>query len=178
MTDHALPSTYARTLRTLIRYAVALGILGLLIGISYQESAHKLTHAAAPDGLRLQATLPLALVHGHVFTMGVLMPLALAGALVLALKAGGAPLGPRMLATLTRGYLPFAAASMALQLFKGYFILLAVRGGELDMGAVDAAFLGGSAALRYGVYAVVHAGMGITLGTVLVGLWRSLGRRA
>ena len=94
-TDHALPTTYAQTLRTLIRYAVVLGILGLLIGISYQESAHKLTYAAASDGLRLQATLPLALVHGHVFTMGVLMPLALAGALVLALKAGGVGYYPR-----------------------------------------------------------------------------------
>jgi hypothetical protein len=177
LSSHALPDSYAGTLKTLVRYAIAMAVFGILIGIAYQESAHKLTHAAAPDGLRLQATLPLALVHGHVFTMGVLLPLALAGALVLALKAGGAAVGPRMLAVLTWGFLPFAAASIALQLFKGYFILLAVRHGQPDMGAVDAAFMAGSSSLRYVVYAVVHSGMGISLGIFLVGLWRSLGRK-
>jgi hypothetical protein len=178
LSDQTLPAPYAKTLRILIRYAIALAIFGLLIGIAYQESAHKLTHAAAPDGLRLQATLPLALVHGHVFTVGVLLPLALAGALVLARKAGGAEVGPRLLAVLTWGFLPFAVASIALQLFKGYFILLSVRNGQLDMGAVDAAFLAGSSTLRYVAYAVVHSGLGISLGIFLVGLWRSLGRKA
>lgn len=171
-----LPVPYPKTLRILIRFAIALAVLGLLIGVSYQESAHKLTHAAAPDGLRLQAVLPLALVHGHFFTLGVLLPLAMAGALALALKAGGRPLGSRSLAFLTAGYLPFAAASLALQLFKGYFILLAVRHGQHDLGAVDAAFLGGSAALRFALYAVIHSGMGLSLGVFLVALWRSLGK--
>ncbi len=83
-----------------------------------------------------------------------------------------------MLAILTWGFLPFATASIALQLFKGYFILLAVRNGQLDMGAVDAAFMAGSSSLRYVVYALVHSGMGISLGIFLVGLWRSLGRKA
>jgi len=178
VSDQVLPVSYSKTLKILIRYAVVMAVFGLLIGVSYQESAHKLTHAAAPDGLRLQATLPLALVHGHVLTMGVLLPLALAGALVLALKAGGSAVGSRMLAVLTRGFLPFVAASIALQLFKGYFILLSVRNGQLDMGAVDAAFMAGSSSLRYVVYALVHSGMGISLGIFLVGLWRSLGRKA
>lgn len=172
----SLPRHYGRTLRILIRFAIALAVAGLLIGVSYQESAHKLTHAAAPDGLRLQAVLPLALVHGHFFTVGVLLPLALAGALVLALQAGGRPVGARPLAFLTAGYLPFAVASLALQLFKGYYVLLAVRHGQQDLGAVDAAFLGGSAVLRFVLYAVIHTGMGVTLGVFLVALWRSLGR--
>ena len=109
MSDQALPASYTKTLKSLIRFAIAMAVFGLLIGVSYQESAHKLTHAAAPDGLRLQATLPLALVHGHVLTMGVLLPMALAGALVLARKAGGSEVGSRMLFVLTRGFLPFAA---------------------------------------------------------------------
>ena len=174
---NSLPWNYTAAIRTLIRFAIVLAVLGLLIGISYQESAHKLTYEMAPEGLRLQAVLPLALVHGHVFTVGVLLPLALAGALVLALKTGARPVGSLALGVLTRGYLPFAAATVALQLFKGYFILLAVRHGQTDMGAVDAAFLGGSSALRYAVYAVVHSGMGLTLGFFLVALWRSLGKR-
>ena len=178
MTNQALPASYTGILKVLIRYAIAMAIFGILIGIAYQESAQKLTHEMAPDGVRLQAVLPLALVHGHVFTMGVLLPLALAGALVLSLKVGASAMGNRMLATLKWGFLPFATASIALQLFKGYFILLTVRSGQVDMGAVDAAFMAGATTLRYIVYGVVHSGMGISLVIFLVGLWRSLGKRS
>jgi len=172
--ENSMPTAYATATRTLLRYAIAMGIFGLLIGIAFQESAHKLPFSAAPAGLHLEAILPLALVHGHVFLLGVLMPLALAGTLLLGLKCGGRQVGPRMLAVLTRGFLPFAALTIALQLFKGYFILLAVRHGQHDMAAVDASFLGGSAALRFAIYAVIHTGMGVSLGIFLVGLWRSL----
>ncbi len=172
--ENSLPAPYASTVRTLLRYAIVMGIFGLLIGVAFQESAKKLTFVNAPAGLHLESILPLALVHGHVFTLGVLMPLAMAGALVLGLKSGGRPVGPRVLAWLTRGFLPFAALTIALQLFKGYFILLTVRSGQYDMAAVDAAFLGGSPALRAALYGVIHTGMGVTLGVFLVGLWRSL----
>ena len=169
---------YTRLTRVLIRYAIAMGVFGLLIGIAFQESAHKLTYTMAPAGLHLEAVLPLALVHGHAFTLGVLLPLALAGALHLGLKTGGRPVGPRALAWLKWGFLPFAAASVALQLFKGYSVLLAVRHGQHDLAIVDAMFLGGSASLRYAVYAVVHSGMGVSLGVFLVALWRSLDLRS
>ena len=168
--------TERATVRTLIRYAIAMAIVGLLIGISYQESAKKLPYEAMPGGEHLEAVIHLALVHGHVFTIGVLLPLGLAGALVLSRKAGGAEVPGWALHTLTRGYLPFAALVIALQLYKGYHFLLMARAGERDFAVIDAAFLGGSHVLRYGIYAVVHSGMGITLGVFLVALWRSLGR--
>lgn len=171
------PHVYAGTLRRLIRFAIVMAVLGLLVGVAYQESAHKLPIAAVPVGVHLPAVLPLALVHGHIITIGFLLPLALAGALVLGLQAGGRPVSPRSLAWLEWGFLPFAAATVALQLFKGYFILLAVRHGQHDLAAVDASFLGGVPALRYGIYAVIHTGMAVTLGVFLVALWRSLGRR-
>jgi len=173
----ALPDGYAATMRTLIRYAIVMAFVGLLVGVAFQESAKKLPFSEAGAGLHLEAMLPLALVHGHVFTLGVLFPLALAGALVLGLKSGGRTVGPRTQAWLTRGFLPFAALTVALQLFKGYAILLAVRHGNHDMAAVDAAFLGGSPALPAAVYGVFHTGMGVTLGVFLVGLWRSLAKR-
>ena len=171
---HAPDDATRTALRTLIRYAIVMAILGLLIGISSQESAKKLTWEMAPGAMQQAVLLPLALVHGHVFTVGVLLPLALAGALVLGPKAGGRAVGPRALAWLRRGFLPFAAASLALQLFKGYFILLSVRGGESDLEAIDHAFMAGSHVLRYVLYAVVHSGMGVSLGVFLVALWRSL----
>jgi hypothetical protein len=171
------PAVYARELRVLVRFAVAMGLFGLLVGIAYQESAHKLPWEATTAGVHLAAVHALSLVHGHIFTLGVFLPLALAGALVLALRAGGRPLGGRVLAVLRLGYLPFATATVLLQLVKGYVFLLAVRGGETDLAVVDAGFMAGNAVLRYAVYAVVHAGMGVTLGVVLVALWRSLGTR-
>ena len=177
MTPTDLPDSYRRALRTLLRYAIVMAILGLLIGVSYQESSKKLPHEDTPTGFHLEAVIHLALVHGHVFTVGVLLPLAMAGALLIARRIGGAELSGRSLAWLTRGFLPLAAASLSLQLYKGYHILLMARAGERDFAVIDHAFLGGSHVLRYGVYALVHTGMGVCLGAFLVLLWRSLGRR-
>lgn len=170
--------TERATVRTLIRYSIVMAIVGLLIGIAYQESAKKLPYEAIPAGGHLEAVLHLALVHGHVFTLGVLLPLAMAGALVLARKAGGSEVPGWAQRTLTRGYLPFAALALALQFYKGYHFLLLARSGERDFSVIDEAFFGGSHVLRYGIYAVVHSGMGIALGTYLVRLWVSLKTRA
>jgi hypothetical protein len=172
-----MTTTERATVRHLIRYAVVMGIVGLLIGISFQESAKKLPFSQIGGGQHLEAVIHLALVHGHVFTLGVLLPLAMAGALVLARKTGGAEVPAWAQRTLTRGYLPFAALSLALQLYKGYHFLLMARAGERNFAVMDDAFMGGIHALRYGIYAAVHSGMGITLGVFLVMLWRSLGRK-
>lgn len=172
-----LPDHYPGALRAVIRFTIIMAFVGLLIGIAFQESAKKLPFAAAPAGLHLEAILPLALVHGHVFTVTVLVPLAMVGALVLALRAGGAPVSRRSLLWLTRGYLPFATASVVLMLVKGYHVLLAVRGGQTDFAVIDGAFLGGHGVARYAIYAFAHSGMGVTLGVFLVALWRSLSRR-
>jgi hypothetical protein len=172
-----LPAHYPRALRVVIRYSIVMAFVGLLIGISFQESAKKLPFAKAPAGPHLEAILPLALVHGHVFVMTVLVPLAMAGVLLISLRVGGAPVSPRSLRWLTHGYLPFASASVALMLVKGYFMLLAVRHGQTDFAVIDDAFLGGHGVARYAIYAFAHAGMGVALGVFLVALWRSLGRR-
>ena len=174
-TSTPLPGAYRRTVMSLIRYAVVMAFVGLLVGIAFQESARKLTFAMAGAGLHLEAIMTLALVHGHVFVMGVIMPLVLGAALMMAHQAGGREVGPTGLAWLVKGYLPFAAATTLLQMVKGYHVLLAVRHGAVDLAAVDAAFLGGAhAPLRMGLYGLFHAGMGITLGVFLVALWRSL----
>ncbi len=51
------------------------------------------------------------------------------------------------------------------------------RAGERDFAVMDDAFMGGIHTLRYGIYAVVHSGLAITLGVFLVALWRSLGKK-
>jgi len=170
------PPHYSDATRTLLRFAVVMAIVGLISGIAYQESAKKLPYDAVDPGLRMQATLHLALVHGHIFLTTMILPVTLAGMLFLALKTGGSPLGTRSLRLLTRGYLPFATGAVVLMLVKGYHFLLQVRGGARDLAAIDSALFGGSAVVRYAVYGLVHAGMGITLTVFLVALWRSLGR--
>lgn len=171
-----LPGHYRRTLAALIRFAIVMGLVGLLAGLAFQESARKLSFAEAGAGLHLEAIFGLALVHGHVFVMGVILPLVLGGALLMARKAGGREVGPRAPAWLVRGYLPFAAATTLLQLLKGYHVLLAVRGGQTDLAAIDHAFLGGQEVLRYALFGVSHTAMGVCLAVFLVALWRSLRR--
>ena len=174
MTHSDLPASYRRTLRALLRYAIVMVFVGLLLGVSFQESSKKLPFETAPAGIHIESVIQLALVHGHVFVMGVFLPLGLAGALLLARRAGGAEVSSRGQSWLVRGYLPLAAASLALHLYKGYHVLLMARAGERDLAVIDHAFMGGSHVLRYGIYAVVHTGMAVALGVFLVLLWRSL----
>ena len=170
--------TERTTVRSLIRYAVVMAIIGLLIGISFQESAKKLPFSEIPGGQHLEAVIHLALVHGHVFTLGALLPLAMACALALARKTGGAEVPAWAQRTLTWGYLPFAARLPGLAAIQRLpFPAHGPGPGERDFAMMDDAFMGGNHALRYGIYAVVHSGLGITLGVFLVALWRSLGRK-
>lgn len=178
MTQSPTTHSYDATLRTLLRYSIVMTFAGLLVGVSFQESAKKLPFEVAPAGIHIESILQLALVHGHVFTIGVFLPLAMAGALLLARHLGGGEVGSRSLAWLSRGYLPFAAASLLLHLYKGYHFLLMARAGERDLAVIDAAFFGGSHVLRYAVYGVIHSAMGVSLGVFLVALWRSLGKKA
>jgi hypothetical protein len=174
MSPNTLPDGYARTLRALIRFAVVMTILTLLVGLAYRESTKKLDYTMAPPGLHLEAVLGLGLVHGHFALLGVVLPLCFGGALLLGLKAGGRAISPRTLRVALWHYVPAASLSLALQLYAGYHVLLAVRGGDHDLGAIEARLLGGSDVLRYALYGVAHGGMGVGLGILAIGLWRSL----
>jgi len=175
MTVHdPTPAHYRSAIRTLLRFAAAMALFGLLCGVLFQESSKQLEYAEAPGGLRLEAVLSLALVHGHVLVSATLLPIAMAAALMLALRAGGAEITSRSLAWLTRGYLPCVTVAVLLMLYKGYHVLLSVRFGATDLDLVDERYFGGLKALRHGVYAVSHIGMAVGLGVFCVALWRSL----
>lgn len=174
--ERTLPPHYADSTRALLRYSVVMTIVALLSGVLFQESSKKLDYAATPPGVRLEAVLSLALVHGHVFLTAVLIPIAMASALFLARRIGGAELTQRPLKWLTRGYLPFVTATVALMLYKGYHTLLSVRFGARDFDQIDASYFGGLVWLRHGVYGVTHVGMAVSLGVFVVALWRSLKR--
>ena len=169
-----MPDHYRTATRTLLRFAIIMAVVGLLSGVLFQESAKKLDLGTVDPGLRMHATIHLALVHGHIFVTCVLLPVALAGMLFLARRVGSAPVGPRAVAFATRGYLPFVTGTVALMLYKGYHFLLTARGGEGSLAEIDASLFGGSAAVRAAVYGLVHTGMAVTLVVFLVAVWRSL----
>lgn len=173
-----LPAHYRTTLRCLLRFAAVMTIVGLLTGVLFQESSKKLSPAEVGAGLQLAATLRLALVHGHVLTTAVLLPIALAAALVLGRLAGGAELTARTLRWLTRGYLPLVCAALALMLYKAYHVLISVRLGNTDLEAIDEQLFAGQTALRHALYGLTHVGLALTLGVFAVALWRSLAERA
>jgi hypothetical protein len=170
----AVPGHYRSTVRTLLKFAIVATVVAFLAGVAFQESQKKLSYADAAPGLRLEAILSLALVHGHIFVTAVLIPIAMACVLFLARKIGGAELTRSSLAYLTRGYLPAVTVTLLLMLYKGYHVLLAVRHGTTDLAAVDASYFGGSLALRHGVYAVTHITMSVALIVFLVRVWISL----
>ena len=175
MSKSDLPAHYTSTLRTLLRFAAVMCVVALLMGISYQESSKKLTLEMDP-GLRLSATLRLALLHGHVFLTAVLIPMAAAGALLIARRIGGSELRPRTLKWLTRVYLPSVCLTLLMMVIKAYQLLLAVRGGESDLAAIQERFFFGSQAWRHAIYGVVHMFMGVGLSVFFIAISRSVSK--
>lgn len=177
--NRPLPEHYGPCIRTLLRFACAMMMFGLLSGVLFQESSKKVTHADAPNGLHWEATYSLAFVHGHAFLIGVLIPVCVAGMLLLAQRVGGRSLSGRSLGWLRRAYLPGAAVAVLLMLYKGYHVLLHLRMTEVrDLDEIDAKLFGGIKALRHGVYGLSHVAMAVGLGVFAVAMWRSLGRGA
>ena len=169
------PRHYTTAIRTLLRYALVLMVVGLLSGVAYQESSKKVSLAPGPGGLRFwEITLHLALVHGHVMVTGVLLPVAMAGMLHMARAYGGSEVSPRALRWAVGTYLPCVTVTVSLMLYKGYHVLLSVRAGESDMVQIDAALFGGSTVLRHGLYGISHVGMAFGLLVFAWSLWRSL----
>jgi len=166
-----LPEHYRRALVTLVRFACVMTIVGLLSGVLFQESSKKL-----PDShpLHVQATLRLALLHGHVLVSAVLIPLACAGMLLVARRVGGRELTSKPLTWLVRGYLPLLCVTLTLMLVKSYHVLLAVRRGAEDLVEIDERFFFGQTMLRHATYGVAHVGMAVALGVFVVAIWRSL----
>lgn len=177
MTDKhsVLPAHYTAAIRSLLRFALIMVIIGLLSGIAFQESSKKMTLAPSTGGLsHLDAVLPLALVHGHILVIGVLFPVAMASVLYLARTCGGSEVSRRALRWTVGVYVPFVSVSVALMLYKGYHVLLSARAGVTDMARIDGEFFAGSRVLRNGLYGLSHAGMGLALCVFVWCMWRSL----
>lgn len=170
-----IPSNYRAIFRVYLRFALVMLFVALLAGIMFQESAKKTPFSEAlPAGVHLETIINLALVHGHAFLIGVLIPLAITWLLYLGLALGYAPLGEKSLKVGSWLYLPASVAVIALMLYKGYHIQLGVRNGNFDFEALNASLFMGIHPLRAAVYGLSHTAMAAGLGTIAVSFWRSM----
>jgi len=170
-----IPSHYRPIYRTYIRFSLVMMVLALLLGIAFQESAKKAPISAAlPAGVHLEATINLALVHGHAFLIGVLIPLAVTWISYLGLSLGFAPLTEKSLKWTTRLYLPGSALAILLMLYKGYHLLLGVRSGVTDLSQLDSSMFLGSHALRAAAYGLTHTSMALGLFIFVISFWKTM----
>jgi hypothetical protein len=177
-TPPSLPETYRRFYRTHLRFALVMIVVALLAGICFQESGKKVhITEAVPVGAHLEYLLSLALVHGHIFLVGVLLPLAFTWMLHLGSALGLPPVPGRTLTLTTALYLPGSVLTVLLMLLKGYHLVLGVRHGAVEFTALNEAFLGSNHALRAGLYGLSHLAMGAGLCLLAAGIWRSLRTR-
>ena len=172
----SFPEHYRRFFRTQLRFALVMIAVALLTGILFQESGKKVhITEAVPVGAHLEYVLGLALVHGHTFMVGVLLPLALTWMLQLALSLGFPPVSPLALRATNALYLPGALAVVVLMLVKSYHFVLGVRHGQTDFNLLNQSFLGANHALRGAVYGLSHAVMAAGLAVFAISLWRVMG---
>jgi len=172
-----IPSHYRPIYRTYIRFSLVMMVLALLLGIAFQESAKKAPISAAlPAGVHLEATINLALVHGHAFLIGVLIPLAVTWVSYLGLSLGFAPLTEKSLKWTTRLYLPGSALAILLMLYKGYHLLLGVRSGVTDLSQLDSSMFLGSHALRAAAYGLTHTAMALGLFIFVISFWKTMNK--
>jgi hypothetical protein len=171
----SLPEHYRHFFRTQLRFALIMIAVALLTGICFQESAKKVTISqAVPVGAHLEYILGLALVHGHTFVLGVLMPLALSWVLFLGLSMGLPALSALTLRASSALYLPGVVVVVLLMLVKSYHFVLGVRHGGTDFSAINDSFMGANHTLRAGLYGLSHAAMAAGLAIFAVGFWRAM----
>lgn len=173
-----IPEHYRKTFRVYLKFAVIMLVVGLLMGIMFQESAKKTPFSEYPAGLHIETIFNLAMVHGHTFLIGALIPLATVWMLYLGLLLGHPPMSEKALRIGSWLYLPAAVGAVLLLLYKGYHFQLSVRGGETDFAVINEALFLGNHALRAAAYGITHSALAIGLGMILFGFWKTLNKTA
>ncbi|MBX2861043.1 MAG: DUF2871 family protein [Vampirovibrio sp.] len=169
-----IPDHYQLFYRRFIRFACWMVFFALLSGILFQESTRKIPMGEFPPGIHWEAVYHLALLHGHAFLIGTLIPLAVLAMLQFGLLLGGKEISGKVLTWGGWLYLLGAFLSITLMLYKGYHYVLSIRFGELDFAVIHHGLFGGLEMGRHLVYGVSHVGMSVGLIILVVGVLRSL----
>lgn len=173
-----IPDHYRPFYRLFLRFAILMLIFGGLAGILFQEMTKGLDYGtegvAVPPGVRLETIYHLALLHGHGFLIGAIMPICWITAMQTALGLGGAPLSRKALAWVKWTYLPGALSVLALIAYKGVVYVNKVKAGERDFEAIHESLFGGNHLARGLAYGISHTVA--TIGLIIFGrvLWVGL----
>ena len=171
-----LPPHYRALYRLFLRFAVVMLVFGGLAGVLFQELTSSVTYAQLAPGVRLEAFYHLALLHGHGFLIGTVMPLCWIVALNTALRLGAPPASAGALRWIIWTYLPGAISILGLITYKGLHYVQCIKGGETDFAAIHAGILGGNRLLRGIVYGLSHTVATVGLIIFAVVIWRGLNR--
>lgn len=170
-----IPDYYRRFYIKLLRFSFLMTMLSLLTGILYQESSKKLPISEAlPPGAHWEAVIHLALNHGHLFLIGVLIPVALCCMVFFSQLLGAKPVSEKVLLWCRRLYITSASIAMILMVYKGYHYNILMRQGVIDFDTVNEMLFGGSHLIRGLVYGLTHTLMVGSLYTLVIKLWRHL----
>lgn len=171
-----IPDHYRAFYRTFLRFAIVMLVFGGLAGILFQEMTKKLKYGDIEPGVRLEAVYHLALLHGHGFLIGAVMPICWVGAMHLTLSLGGPPISRKALGWVKWTYLPGALSVLALICYKGMVYVNRVKAGDRDFAAIHESLFGGNHLARGLAYGLSHTVA--TVGLIIFGrvLWVSLAK--
>ena len=171
-----LPEHYRWFYRSMIRFALIMLVVGGVMGLVYQEMTKSLTYSELPPGLRIEGLQRLAILHGHSFLIGTVMPVVWLAMLYFCQMLGAPAITQKGLKWIYWTYVLSAASVILLALYKGTHFVLELRGGNRDFDAINQGVFGGSKLARGFAYGGSHTLATVSLVIFAVCLWRSLSR--
>jgi len=172
------PEHYRPFYRLFLRFALIMLVYGGVAGILFQELTHSLKYADIGPGVRLEGVYHLALLHGHAFLIGAVMPICWVAALHVALAMDARPVSARALRWIAWTYLPGAVSVVGLITYKGMHYVLSIRAGERDFDVIHEGIFGGARVVRGIVYGASHTIATVGLVVFAWVYWRSLRERS
>lgn len=173
-----IPSHYRSFYVRFIKFSLIMLVFGGFAGVLFQEMTGKIKFAELAPGVHLEALYRLALVHGHSFLIGAVMPIVWIAILEVCRKLGCREVSEKSLAWVFWTYLTGCASVIGLLLYKGVHYVVCVKRGERDFDAIHASIFGGVRWLRAIAYASAHTIATIALVIFAVVIWRSLATRS
>lgn len=158
-----LPAHYRGFYRFNTIFALVMLVMGGIAGLVYVELAKPLDFQKAPPGVHLETIYRLAILHGHCFLVGAVVPMVWVLILQVGRWLGCRPVGAAALRWSQWTYIPGAISILALLGYKGWHYVdrVLAYGPEADFSRIHAELFGGSR-----LYSGLAHGVGHTIATI------------
>lgn len=157
----------ARVLKPQFIYATVMMFLTLTVGVFFREFT-RFVFADLNLETQVSAGYYISQAHGHAFSIGFVIPVALAAMTYMLREALDRP-AINQLRTLVRVYMVGGTLTVLLLFYKG--VVFAARLGQspsLSWDMIDESLYWGSVMVRSLVYSAAHIAFGVTIGWYLV----------